>query len=124
MTTATMIRALGCFVMVCVAALSSARAAEPLQPFGKKTYTYKTIDDIPIQADVYRHGDDKVRPAVVWIHGGALIVGSRKDVLAQLLDLCKREGLLLVSLDYRLAPEVKLPAIAEDVRDAFRWLRK
>jgi acetyl esterase/lipase len=29
-----------------------------------------------------------------------------------------------VSFDYRLAPEVKLPAIIKDVRDAFRWLRE
>src|SRR5262249_50270955 len=42
----------------------------------------------------------------------------------QLLDLCRAEGYVLVSLDYRLAPEVKLPAIAEDVEDAFRWLRE
>src|SRR5438093_5139906 len=119
MTTATQTRGVACFVVLCVAALGSTRAAEP---FSKKTYTYKTVDDIAIQADVYRPGDDKVRPAVVWIHGGALIVGSRSDVPGQLLDLCKREGFILVSLDYRLAPEVKLPAIAEDVRDAFRWL--
>src|SRR5947208_5360195 len=124
MTTATETPSLCGLVLFCVAALGSARAAEPLEPFGKKTHTYKTVNDIAIQADVYRFGDDKVRPAVVWIHGGALIVGSRRDVPTQLLDLCKREGFVLISLDYRLAPEVKLPAIASDVRDAFRWLRK
>jgi len=121
MTTATETPGVAWLVIYCVAVLGSARAAEP---FGKKTYTYKTVDEVAIQADVYRPGDDKVRPAVIWIHGGALIVGSRRDVPTQLLDLCKREGFLLVSLDYRLAPEVKLPAIAEDIRDAFRWLRK
>ena len=36
--------------------------------------------------------------------------------------MCRREGFALVSLDYRLAPEVKLPAIVEDVEDAFGWL--
>jgi acetyl esterase/lipase len=61
---------------------------------------------------------------LVWLHGGALIVGSRAGVPRQLLDLCRAEGFALVSLDYRLAPEVKLPAIIEDVEDAFRWLRE
>jgi acetyl esterase/lipase len=121
MITATETPSLCGLVVFCVAALGTARAAEP---FAKKTYPYKTVDETTIQADVYRPGDDKVRPAVVWIHGGALIVGSRRDVPTQLLDLCKREGFVLVSLDYRLAPEVKLPAIASDVRAAFRWLRK
>src|SRR5262249_2204093 len=89
----------------------------------KRTYTYKTVGETQIQADVYRAADTKVRPVVVWLHGGALIVGSRTAVPRNLLDLCRAEGCVLVSLDYRLAPEVKLPAIVEDVEDAFRWLR-
>jgi acetyl esterase/lipase len=90
----------------------------------KKTYTYKTVDGINVQADVFRPADDKVRPVLVWIHGGALIVGSRTQVPPPLRDLCRAEGYALVSLDYRLAPEVKLPAIVEDVQDAFRWLHE
>src|SRR5262245_57000136 len=122
MTTATWATGSFWLVALCLAAtFGSARAGETFQ---KKTYTYKTADEVAIQADVYRPSDDKVRPAVVWIHGGALIVGSRNDVPLNLFQFCKREGFVLVSLDYRLAPEVKLPAIAADIRDAFRWLRK
>jgi acetyl esterase/lipase len=91
--------------------------------FSKKTFTCKTVGETKIQADVYRADDDKARPVVVWIHGGALIMGSRDGPPKRLLDLCRTQGYVLVSLDYRLAPEVKLPAIAEDVEDAFRWLR-
>jgi acetyl esterase/lipase len=91
-------------------------------PAGPQTVVYKTAGETKIEADVYG-ADDRVRPAVVWIHGGALIMGNRKGVPGQLLDLCRREGCVLVSLDYRLGPEVKLPEIAADVRDAFGWLR-
>jgi acetyl esterase/lipase len=90
----------------------------------RRTYTYKTVGDVQVQADVYRPDDGKVRPVVVWLHGGALIVGSRADVPGDLLALCRAEGYVLVSFDYRLAPEVKLPAIIDDLRDAFRWLRE
>src|SRR5205085_6445219 len=93
------------------------------QPLVKKAHTYKTVGDLKIQADVYRPDDAKVRPVVVWIHGGALITGNRAGVPKNLLDLCRDEGYALVSLDYRLAPEVKLPEIVADVGDAFRWLR-
>jgi acetyl esterase/lipase len=113
-------------LVLCVAGLldpGRAVAAERVL-FGMKTYTYKTADKTKIHANVYRAVDAKVRPAVVWIHGGALIVGSRSGVPKDLLDLCVAEGYALVSLDYRLAPEVKLPAIFDDVRDAFRWLRE
>jgi acetyl esterase/lipase len=91
-------------------------------PAGPQTVVFKTAGETKIEADVYG-ADDKVRPAVVWIHGGALIMGNRKGVPGQLLDLCRREGCVLVSLDYRLGPEVKLPEIAADVRDALGWLR-
>jgi acetyl esterase/lipase len=92
--------------------------------FVRTTYTYKTVGDLNIQADVYRAGDEVVRPGVVWMHGGALIVGSRRGVPGGLLDLCRTEGFVLISIDYRLAPEVKLPAIIEDVQDAWAWIRK
>lgn|SRR3990172_423225 len=101
---------------------SGASAAEAA--FVKTTYTYKVVGDLSIQADVYRANDAVSRPGVVWMHGGALIVGSRRGVPNGLLDLCRDEGFVLVSIDYRLAPEVKLPAIIEDVQDAWAWVRK
>lgn len=107
-------------LLAMIGSLSS--AAEPT--FSKKTHTYKTVGDVSIQADVHRAEDEVARPVVVWIHGGALINGSKNSVPKPLLDLCRQEGYALVSLDYRLAPEVKLPAIIEDIQDAFRWLRE
>ncbi len=111
--------ALAALVLACSPLAGADRPA-----FSKKTYTYKTAGKLAIQADVYRHDDRVVRPVVVWIHGGALIMGSRTHVPRNLLDLCRDEGFALASIDYRLAPEVKLPAIIEDVEDAFRWLRE
>jgi acetyl esterase/lipase len=99
-----------------------AGADEPA--FTKKTYTYKAVGPTRIEADVYRVDDPKAQPVVVWLHGGALIMGSRNSVPRPLRDLCRAERFTLVSFDYRLAPEAKLPAILEDVRDAFRWLRE
>src|SRR4051812_21106411 len=88
----------------------------------KRTYTYKTVGDLQVQADVYRPDNDRLRPVVVWLHGGALLMGSRSGVPRDLLALCQSEGYVLVSFDYRLAPQAKLPAIIDDLRDAFRWL--
>jgi acetyl esterase/lipase len=109
-------------LVLLTAGLSPAWADEP--KFLRKTFTYKTVGETKIQADVYRADDEKARPVVTWIHGGALIVGNRDSVPKRLLDLCRTEGYVLISLDYRLAPEAKLPAIVEDVEDAFHWLRE
>lgn len=42
-----------------------------------RTYTCKRVGGLEIKANVYRSDDKKVRPVVVWIHGGALIMGGR-----------------------------------------------
>jgi acetyl esterase/lipase len=94
------------------------------KPLVKTTHVFKTVGDVKVEADVYRPEGDEARPVVVWIHGGALIVGGRAQVPKNILDLCTRERFILVSLDYRLAPEVKLPEIAGDIQDAFRWLHE
>ena len=88
------------------------------------TYDYKVVGDCRIKADVYGATRDVVRPGVIWIHGGALIMGDRGRLDRALLDALIAAGYVVVSIDYRLAPETKLPAIIEDVRDACRWARE
>jgi acetyl esterase/lipase len=89
----------------------------------KRTFTYKTVDQCKIQADVYTGNEAKNRPVVIWIHGGTPIMGHRSQtdpkLLANLIESCFDA----VSSYYRLAPETKLPAILEDVEDACKWVR-
>ncbi len=105
-----------------VIGFATVAAADQPVPLTKTTHVYKQIGPVAIQADVYTPAGDEPRPVAVWIHGGALIVGSRTQVPKGLLELCTRERAILVSLDYRLAPEVKLPDIVDDLRDAIAWI--
>lgn len=87
------------------------------------TFTYKEVGDLKIQLDVHqRPAKGGLQPLAVWIHGGALINGGREGVgpARELLD----HGFCVATIDYRLAPETKLPEIIADLEDAFRWLRK
>ena len=88
------------------------------------TYTYKTVAGCDIKADVYGADTAVRKPVVIFIHGGALIMGSRKGLTRPFHAGLVNSGFVVVSIDYRLAPETKLPAIIEDVRDAHRWVRK
>lgn len=88
------------------------------------TFTYKRVGDLEIKADVHRAGDDIVRPVVVWIHGGALINGHRAGISSRVKEMMLEAGYVIVSIDYRLAPETRLPLIIEDLEDAFRWVRE
>ena len=111
-----------CPVVAALLLANPAGAADP--PLPKQTHTYKTVGALKIQADVYRADDAVVRPVVVWIHGGALIMGNRESIPGWLAEACLKNEYVLVSIDYRLAPETQLPLIIEDVEDAFRWVRE
>lgn len=88
-----------------------------------ETYVYKTVPGCEICADVYRASRTSASsPVVIWIHGGALMYGSRKRTRPDHIEEYVGSGFTVVSIDYRLAPETLLPAIIEDLRDAFRWV--
>jgi acetyl esterase/lipase len=93
------------------------------QEIVRSTYTYKTIGDLRIHADVYQKPDDKIHPAVFWIHGGALIMGSRWGLNQDQAEKYLNAGYTVISIDYRLAPQVKAKEIFEDIRDAYRWVQ-
>jgi acetyl esterase/lipase len=70
--------------------------------------------------------DDKIRPAVVFIHGGDLIHGDRTaaNFFGPVYETSINSGNVLISIDYRLAPQTKLPEIVRDVEDAIDWVRR
>ncbi len=107
---------------LCALCLGSVSIFAQEQKTTVETFTYKKVGDLEIKLDAHRPADKKVRPLAVWIHGGALINGGRIGIGPgrQLLQA----GYVVVSIDYRLAPETKLPAIVSDVEDAFKWIRK
>jgi acetyl esterase/lipase len=88
------------------------------------TLVYKTVGDCPIKLDVFPLDRPAPTPVLVWIHGGALITGRRASLPPALSDLCARAGFAQVSIDYRLAPETRLPAILDDLADAVDWVRQ
>ncbi len=88
----------------------------------KQTYTYKQVGTLEIKADVYRPDADGPRPVVVWFHGGALINGNRDGIDSRLKDAMLKADYVVVSLDYRLAPETQLPQIIADLEDGMLWV--
>jgi len=96
----------------------------PDSMYQKTTYTYKTVGTHEIQLDVYRPAGREVLPVILWIHGGALIMGSRQGIAKEQLAAYIRAGFAVVSIDYRLAPETKLKEIIEDLKDAYAWIRR
>ena len=61
-------------------------------------------------------------PALVWFHGGGWVVGDLESADATARHLTTGAGCVVVSVDYRLAPEAKFPGPAEDCYAATRWV--
>ncbi len=87
-----------------------------------ETFTYKKAGQLAIKLDVLRADDRAERPVAVCIHGGALINGHRAAVPRRVKDMMLGAGYILVSIDYRLAPESKFPAAADDCYAATKWV--
>jgi acetyl esterase/lipase len=84
---------------------------------------YKQAEGCALQADVYVGYGAGPRPVIVWLHGGALMLGNRGMIHPGHLERYREAGYTVVAIDYRLAPESKLPDIWSDVRDAIDWVR-
>jgi acetyl esterase/lipase len=68
-------------------------------------------------------GQAEPRPAVLWIHGGGMIVGSPQFEAAGSARLARELNAVVVSPDYRLAPENPFPAGLDDCMATLAWMR-
>lgn len=89
---------------------------------GHLTYEYKRVGNCSLKADVYPVRKPHA-PVILFLHGGALIWGSRAMIIPDQIELYNQAGYTVISLDYRLAPETKLPEIIADLQDAIYWVR-
>jgi len=61
---------------------------------------------------------------VVYFHGGGWVIGDLDTWDAAVRNLAKESGARVVSVDYRLAPEHRFPAAADDASAATQWAAK
>lgn len=90
----------------------------------RTAFDTETPDGAVIELRWYEPRDRVSGSAVVYAHGGGMILGGL-DVYDTLLDwYAAASGVPFLSVDYRLAPESKGREIAEDVYAALEWLRR
>jgi acetyl esterase len=61
-------------------------------------------------------------PALLYLHGGGWVLGGLESHDDVCRSLAHRTPCVVVSVDYRLSPEVKFPAPLDDCEAALRWL--
>ncbi|WP_400994845.1 alpha/beta hydrolase [Agromyces sp. GXQ0307] len=63
------------------------------------------------------------RPALLWMHGGGLVIGAAAADDRFCAELAERLGIVVVSVEYRLAPRHPFPAPLDDCVAAWQWLQ-
>jgi len=71
---------------------------------------------------LYRPATEGPHPIVVYYHGGGWVLGHESSDDPYCRDLCLRSNALVVSVDYRHAPEARFPAAGDDAFAALKWI--
>jgi acetyl esterase len=77
-----------------------------------------------LQARVYHPVTDEPRPVLLWLHGGGFIGGDLRDIEYAASGIAAAGGVVVVSLNYRLAPEDPFPAALYDTVETLAWMRE
>jgi len=75
----------------------------------------------PIAIRIYTPAGNGPFPVLLNFHGGGWVIGDLDTADGVCRELCSRVGCVVVSVDYRLAPEHRFPAAVEDCLAATRW---
>lgn len=75
--------------------------------------------DVPVR--IYRPTMDSDAPALVYLHGGGLVMGSNRSFEPLARELAAASAATVVAVDYRLAPEAAPPAQFDDAYTATEW---
>jgi cation diffusion facilitator CzcD-associated flavoprotein CzcO/acetyl esterase/lipase len=78
--------------------------------------------DGPIEYRLYRPSTPGPHPVVVYFHGGGWVIGSHTSDDPLCRELCVKSDVVIVSVNYRHAPEHRFPAAADDAYAALQWV--
>lgn len=79
-------------------------------------------DEVKIR--LYRPAGEKLRPGVLYMHGGGWVLGSIETHDDMCAEMAKAADVVVVAVDYRLAPEHPHPAQLEDNLAVLAWMRR
>ena len=71
---------------------------------------------------LYRPATPGPHPLIAYFHGGGWVLGGHDSDDPFCRDLCVRSDAVVVSVDYRHAPEARFPAAVDDAFAAVRWI--
>lgn len=84
----------------------------------------ETSDGFALPLSIFRRegANADATPCIYWVHGGGMVMGDRFANLDIPLEWLDRFGAVVVTVDYRLAPEVSGSTLVEDCYSGLAWV--
>jgi acetyl esterase len=76
----------------------------------------------PLRLRIYSPDAIGPWPVLLYVHGGGFVIGDLETHDKVCRTLCHHAGMLVVAVDYRLAPEHPFPAAPDDAEATLRWV--
>lgn len=108
-----------------LAAVRDALESAPRPPMPEMADVDDHVIDGPvgqIALRIYRPRPDPAAPAMVYFHGGGMVLGSNHSFEPLARHLADKSGATVVSVEYHLAPENRPPAQFDDAYTATSWV--
>ena len=99
-----------------------ARPRLPGPQLPKVKYISIPVDGININCRMYIPDVNKTLPVLVWFHGGGWVIGNVTGSDSVTRHLASSSGCAVLSVDYRLSPEVKFPGPLNDCYGVTKWV--
>lgn len=92
-------------------------------PVDRREVTVTAQDGAEIPLSVFSPiGTERAMPCVYWMHGGGMVMGDRLSQIDIPLEWLVTLGVVVVSVDYRLAPEFTGTTLVDDCYRGLRWV--
>ncbi|WP_030659802.1 alpha/beta hydrolase [Streptomyces rimosus] len=97
--------------------LATARPAADTSALEVQDRTVPAEPDVPVR--IYR--PEQAQGAVIWMHGGGWVVGNLDTEAHWAAPIARLSGAVVITVDYRLAPENRFPAALDDAYAVLAW---
>ncbi len=84
----------------------------------------RTVRGGTIKLRVYEPAERRTDAALLWVHGGGLVIGNPRQDERLVSETAAALGMTVVSTYYRLAPQHPFPAALDDIGGAWQWLQR
>lgn len=111
--------------MTCfVSSTDAAEQGEQIGPLLKTDIEFAQIGDVSLTLDAFVPKGHGPLPTCILVHGGGFMRGDKQSYIKPLFEPLSKAGFVWFTINYRLAPQHRWPACAEDVDAAIRWVKR